>query len=126
MHFNKWYLFLSLISIFLDISLIFIEPLSNIAINQMTRTALRISTNRTNKSKAVFNLKEVKAINTTSVVKSSFTHGDVIGIISMPSIKLKLPIYQGLDNDNLVKRAGIMKPHEQMGTGNYALAGHIS
>lgn len=92
----------------------------------MTRTALRISTNRTNKSKAVFNLKEVKAINTTSVVKSSFTHGDVIGIISMPSIKLKLPIYQGLDNDNLVKRAGIMKPHEQMGTGNYALAGHIS
>lgn len=103
MHFNKWYLFLSLISIFLGISLIFIEPLSNIAINQMTRTALRISTNRTNKSKAVFNLKEVKAINTTSVVKSSLTHGDVIGIISMPSIKLKLPIYQGLDNDNLVK-----------------------
>lgn len=71
-----------------------------------------------------YNYNSVKSVSPKMVSQAFFTHGNVIGIISMPSVKLKLPIYQGLDNDNLVKGAGTMKPHEQMGTGNYALAGH--
>ena len=50
---------------------------------------------------------------------------DAIGKIAMPSVGLKLPIFEGLNNEDLVRGAGTMKQGEQMGAeGNYALAGH--
>jgi sortase A len=121
---NKWYLLFSLVCIFLGTSLILITPISNIVIKQMTRTALHTTVNRTSKSKASFNFKKVKSIDTISVVKGFFNQARVIGIISIPAIKLKLPIYQGINNVNLVKGAGTMKPNQKMGKRNYTLAGH--
>uniref|UniRef100_UPI00403FAC02 hypothetical protein n=1 Tax=Lentilactobacillus hilgardii TaxID=1588 RepID=UPI00403FAC02 len=61
---NKWYLLFSLVCIFLGTSLILITPISNIVIKQMTRTALHTTVNRTSKSKASFNFKKVKSIDT--------------------------------------------------------------
>lgn len=49
---------------------------------------------------------------------------NVVGVISIPKIKMKLPIYEGLNNTNLLSGAGTMRPKQKMGKGNYALAGH--
>lgn len=46
------------------------------------------------------------------------------GMIIVPSVNIKLPILEGMSNTNLNYGAGTMKPHQQMGKNNYALAGH--
>lgn len=46
------------------------------------------------------------------------------GVIIIPSVHMKLPILEGISNTNLNYGAGTMKPHQVMGQGNYALAGH--
>lgn len=48
----------------------------------------------------------------------------VIGQIAIPDIKLNVPIANGVSNTVLALAAGTMKPNQQMGKGNYALAGH--
>lgn len=49
-----------------------------------------------------------------------------VGLISIPAVGLELPILYGLDNKNLAVGAGTMSPDQQMGAGNYALAGHYT
>lgn len=49
---------------------------------------------------------------------------DGIGLIAIPSVGIKLPIYQGMTNSTLAIGSGTMKPNQKMGQGNYALAGH--
>lgn len=49
-----------------------------------------------------------------------------IGMITIPDIDLELPILYGLDNENLAVGAGTMMASQQMGSGNYALAGHYT
>lgn len=100
-----------------------------ISSSEKDKTALNKGNKKLNEKentikKEHYNYNSVKSVSPKMVSHAFFTHGNVIGIISLPAVKLKLPIYQGLDNDNLVKGAGTMKPHEQMGKGNYALAGH--
>jgi len=56
----------------------------------------------------------------------SFDHDGVIGVIQIPSVELELPIFYGTTNEVLEIGAGTMKPEQQMGRGNYALAGHNS
>lgn len=47
------------------------------------------------------------------------------GHISMPAINTNLPILEGVSNENLYAGAGTLKPYQQMGKGNYALASHF-
>jgi sortase A len=47
-----------------------------------------------------------------------------IGEIKIPDVNMHLPILSGLSNDNLKAGAGTMKSHQEIGKGNYALAGH--
>jgi len=56
----------------------------------------------------------------------SFDYDGVIGVIQIPSVELELPIFYGTTNEVLEIGAGTMKPEQQMGRGNYALAGHNS
>lgn len=46
------------------------------------------------------------------------------GVIIVPSVNIKLPILEGVSNTNLNYGAGTMKPNQEMGKNNYALAGH--
>lgn len=48
----------------------------------------------------------------------------MIGKIAVPAVGLKLPIFEGINDNNLLRGAGTMKENEKMGEGNYALAGH--
>lgn len=48
----------------------------------------------------------------------------VIGGILIPDAQINLPIFQGITRENLAVGAGTLKEDQQMGTGNYGLAGH--
>ncbi|TCI58877.1 class A sortase [Exiguobacterium sp. SH3S1] len=59
-------------------------------------------------------------------VRNRFHDLPTIGMITIPDIDLELPILYGLDNENLAVGAGTMRASQQMGSGNYALAGHYT
>ncbi|OGX79231.1 class A sortase [Exiguobacterium sp. SH31] len=59
-------------------------------------------------------------------VRNRFHDLPTIGMIMIPDIDLELPILYGLDNENLAVGAGTMRASQQMGRGNYALAGHYT
>ncbi|GAB2026386.1 class A sortase [Lactovum odontotermitis] len=48
----------------------------------------------------------------------------VIGEISIPKLKVHLPIFLGTDDNTIATGAGTMKPSQVMGKGNFALASH--
>lgn len=48
----------------------------------------------------------------------------LVGHIRIPAIHVNLPILEGVSNTNLYIGAGTLKPYQQMGKGNYALASH--
>ena len=49
---------------------------------------------------------------------------NAVGVISIPSVNLEEPILYGTTNENLWLGATTMKPDQEMGKGNYTLAGH--
>lgn len=46
------------------------------------------------------------------------------GTIEIPDIGMKLPVLEGISQQNLSVGAGTMKPNQTLGKGNFALAGH--
>lgn len=48
----------------------------------------------------------------------------VVGQLVIPSLNKNIAIFDGLENNNLLHGACTLKPHQRMGTGNYAIAGH--
>lgn len=77
-------------------------------------------------TKATYNFEDVQSISTEAVLKAQWDSQQlpVIGGISIPDLKLNLPIFKGLENAGLYYGAGTMKEDQQMGQGNYALASH--
>lgn len=48
----------------------------------------------------------------------------ITGGIAVPELGINLPIFLGVASETLYYGAGTMKPNQQMGKGNYALASH--
>lgn len=57
-------------------------------------------------------------------LNSSINPDYKIGEIYIPSVQLHLAIMEGLTNENLNVASGTMKPGQEMGKRNYAIAGH--
>src|SRR5699024_8193957 len=55
---------------------------------------------------------------------ASVNYDYMVGEIYMPDVDMRLPILEGVSNENLWVGAGTMKPGQRMGEGNYAFAGH--
>lgn len=106
--------------------LIFNEQIKSFIVNRISTTAMEKPIRENNNQKGDFDYDKVKAIDTKDVAKAATTSpADSIGKISIPDVGIKLPIFSGLAQNNLMRGAGTMKPDEQMGeVGNYALAGH--
>lgn len=64
-------------------------------------------------------VEDMKRVNAKKVI-ASFG----VGTIEIPSIGMKLPILEGMSQENLSVGAGTMKPGQVLGKGNFALAGH--
>ncbi|HLR21208.1 MAG TPA: class A sortase [Tissierellaceae bacterium] len=55
---------------------------------------------------------------------NDFDNRAIIGQIIVPKLNIDLPILKGTTNANLLVGATTMKEEQEMGTGNYSLAGH--
>lgn len=80
-----------------------------------------------NKNKdADFDFDAVVSLDLETVLQSTRYRDQlyVVGGIAIPSINLNLPIFRGVSNYTISAGAGTMKPDQEMGEGNYALASH--
>lgn len=75
-----------------------------------------------------FDFTEVELVSLEEVLKAQFDNLDlpVIGSVAVPDVGIKLPIFKGVANKNLILGAGTLNPNQKMGEGNYALASHRS
>ncbi|WP_122645882.1 class A sortase [Enterococcus mediterraneensis] len=73
-----------------------------------------------------FDFDAVKSASPEAVLRAQFSNKrlPVIGGVSVPSVKINLPIFKGLSNEALLWGAGTLDPNQKMGEGNYALASH--
>lgn len=73
------------------------------------------------------NFEAIDNVGVTSAVASDIVTTEyIVGQLVMPQIEMDLPIYKSLTNDTLMAGAAVMKHHQIMGEGNYALAGHYT
>jgi sortase A len=68
---------------------------------------------------------DVKVVNSWEFPTTINTKS-VVGMIAIPAVNLKLPILNGASKRHLAQAAATIKPHQIMGQGNYAIAGHLT
>ncbi|MFD1464565.1 class A sortase [Lapidilactobacillus mulanensis] len=90
-------------------------------IEQVTKSKIT----KSKKAKASFDFDAVESVDTQQVVQAA-TQNDAsaLGKIAIPAVNLTLPIVKGVGETALATGAGTMKADQEMGAGNYALAGH--
>ncbi|MBM7690087.1 class A sortase [Enterococcus ureilyticus] len=81
---------------------------------------------KNNQTDTSFDFEAVESLSTEAVLKAQLANKNlpVVGAVALPDVKINLPIFRGLDNVVLLTGAGTMKPDQEMGKGNYALASH--
>ena len=111
--------------------LIFNKPIRNMLIatksnHYQLENVSKKKIEQNKKEKSSFDFSTVKSVDFQSVLSSQFNSQDlpVIGGIAIPDLKINLPIFKGVGNTSLLYGAGTMKEEEDMGQGNYSLAGH--
>ncbi|WP_427814969.1 class A sortase (plasmid) [Enterococcus sp. 22-H-5-01] len=82
-------------------------------------------------AKATFDFEQVKPLDIASVASAQLQQLSgkelpVIASIAIPSVHIRLPIFKGLSNENLLYGAGTVSEEQKMGKGNYSLASHRS
>lgn len=111
----------------IGILLIFINPIQNKMIQSNSQALLEeVVMPVDTVVEASFDFKAVQSIAFTDVLKAQFEKKNftVIGAINIPTVGLELPIGKGVSEAVLLYGAGTMKPDQQLGQGNYALASH--
>ncbi|KAB0441289.1 class A sortase [Lysinibacillus fusiformis] len=128
---NKLKLALLLCALIIGLLLIFITPIQNALIARMSDqfNAVEYSTDdikKNNQLDANFEFEAVQSLSIAEVLQAQINASKmpVIGSIAVPSVHMQLPILKGVGNAVLAIGAGTMKPNQQLGQGNYALAGH--
>lgn len=111
--------------------LVFNGAIKNFLVKNMTDThqvnKVDAATIQKNKNKSAdFDFDAVESIDLNAVLNARLHPEDVaiLGGIAIPSVSLNLPIIKGVSNYSLIVGAGTMKPDQEMGKGNYALASH--
>lgn len=107
------------------------EPIQSViikwTISQNHLEKVTVAQIRTNAQTAgEFDFDQTVNVDWNQVVKGYQSRTDlpVIGELGIPSLSLRLPIFKGLANENLIAGIGTMSPEQKMGLGNYSLVGH--
>lgn len=117
------------LGLLLGLALVFNEQIKVFVVNYMTQSTLKDvtkdSVDRNKKKKASYDFDQVTPLD-LKTVSTAVTNAskDAIGMMAIPSVNIRVPILEGLANNNMVLGAGTMKPNQKMGEANYALAGH--
>lgn len=76
------------------------------------------------KDKVTYNFEDVTPITMKDIVKAANKKMPVVATIKVPSVKLNLPVIEGVSNSAMSVGAGTLKPNQEIGKGNYAMASH--
>jgi sortase A len=78
------------------------------------------------KQKPTYDFDQVKPLSLASLSAAAVSKHDVaaVGKLVIPELSLNLPIVLGVGNAQLAFAAGTLNAGQEMGQGNYALAGH--
>ncbi len=128
---NKFRLTLLVCVLLFGLLLIFINPIQHAIIahlsDQLNTTDYSVKDIEKNKKAAAdFEFEAVQSLSIAEVLQAQVKASNmpVIGSIAVPSVHMQLPILKGVGHSVLAIGAGTMKPNQQLGQGNYALAGH--
>lgn len=124
---------LSLIFILMGIGFISIPFLNNQLIKRNVNRSMELIEEITyeeieeNQSReVVFDYSSIRDVSISTVLKSAneFDNKSIIGSITIDSLSINLPILKGVSDANLLVGATTMVDNQEMGKGNYTLAGH--
>lgn len=75
---------------------------------------------------AVFDYSSIRDVSISTVLSNTndFNNKSIIGSISIDDLNINLPILKGVTDANLLLGATTMRQSQEMGKGNYPLAGH--
>lgn len=117
------------LGLLLGLAMVFNEQIKLFFVDRMSQSTMAKVSKKTVKAnakkKATYDFDAVSALDLTTVSQAmTDASKDAIGMLAVPSVKIYLPVLQGLSNTHMATGAGTMKPGQKMGEGNYALAGH--
>ncbi|WP_442773760.1 class A sortase [Lactococcus hircilactis] len=121
---------MALIFLFLvGLILVFRNQLTSIWLTWATNQHPKISAQemkRNLKKKTSFDISTAPPISAETNLEAQMENQNypVIGDLSIPSVKINLPVFNGDGYYIMFHGAGTMKPDQKMGEGNYALASH--
>lgn len=128
---NRWLTILWGSLIVVGVLLMLSAPIKNwlVAIGSdrlLTETVDASTIEENHQKDASFDFGEVEMLDMETVALAQFNSDQitVLGGISIPSVGLNLAIGKGTSPYTLALTAGTMKENQEMGKGNYALAGH--
>lgn len=115
-----------IVLVIVSLALIFNQKIKSYLIESYHPNISATQVKKNRHKAAKYNYGEVKELTMANVAKARAKGKDlpIVGVISMPSIDMTLPITNGVSNQNLALSAGTLRPDVKMGQGNYALAGH--
>lgn len=107
--------------------LTFSQPIGHLLLrnNEITLSKKQIDKNKQKSEKTDFDWSKSRSLSTTDIIKAKITTPNYIGLISIPNLKIMLPISPGTSNNSLSMGAGTLYADQKMGEGNYALASHF-
>ena len=123
----------SVVLIILGIILIFSSFISNRIVEQVNTTSQKVFVETTveeikenKKREATYNFDAIKDVEFASSIIGAinFDNKAVIGQIIIDDLNMNLPVLKGVTNSNLLAGATTMVKEQEMGKGNYPLAGH--
>lgn len=124
---RRWLVRLGLgILLLISLGLIFNQQIKNWLVSSYQPKVTAKIVERNNQKKASFDFGAVKSLNFSMVAQARLdaTNLLVVGEMLVPKAKVHLPIGKGVSNTTLALAAGTMRADQQMGQGNYPLAGH--
>ncbi|WP_251548098.1 class A sortase [Limosilactobacillus caecicola] len=124
---REWFRWTAVVILLIvSVVLIFNQQIKYYLVGSYHPTVTKQTVKQNNKKSANYDFSNVQDLNLQSVAKARARKQSikVIGVISIPAIKMSIPIGKGVDNNTLALAAGTMRADQKMGEGNYALAGH--
>jgi len=94
------------------------------ALENVISNKLQKNSNEITQKRPTYNFNEIKPITVKDIWNAASENLPIIGRLIIPSVHLELPIMEGVSNEALTVGAVTLKKNQEMGQGNYALAGH--
>lgn len=117
--------------IVIGLILIFNKQIRNLWLENVTKDEILIELKvedikRNEKRKVSYDYSIITPVNLVDIYKAQNNKNNlpIIGGIAIPKVNLNMPIVKGMSNDGIAIGAETMTQKQEMGKGNYSLAGH--